>query len=172
MNSKQFGIIFTLLGLIVCVSVLAIKLNQGGLNNPGDLASIAPSTEEVSSEQEKEVSAEKDFFYDSRSEKEQSDSELVDSLKAVIADKNTSKEQKEKAQDELVKKANQTNNENRIEMNVKNQGFDDAVCYIEGDRAKVYIKSNKEIDSRASIAIQEVVQNVANISDVYIEVKK
>ncbi|MGL4730398.1 MAG: SpoIIIAH-like family protein [Clostridium sp.] len=172
MNSKQFGIIFTLLGLIVCVSVLAIKLNQGGINNPGDLASIAPQTEEVSSEKDKEVSAEKDFFYDSRSEKEQSDSELVDSLKAVVADKSTSEDQKEKAQGELVKKTTQTNNENRIEINVKNHGFDDAICYIEGDRAKVYVKSNKEIDTKTSIEIQEIVQDVANISDVYIEVKK
>ncbi|WP_194190292.1 SpoIIIAH-like family protein [Clostridium chrysemydis] len=170
MNSKQFGIIFTLLGLIVCVSILAIKLNKGGINNPGDLASIAPQTKEVSSKEK--VQEEKDFFYDSRSEKEQGDAEVVDSLKAVVADKNTSKDQKKKAQDELVKKSTQTNSENRIEINVKNQGFEDAICYIEGDRAKVFVKSNKELDTKTSVQIQEIVEDVANISDVYIEVKK
>ena len=38
MNKKQFGIIFTLLGLIICVGLLATKLNNGGLNDPDGLS--------------------------------------------------------------------------------------------------------------------------------------
>ena len=48
MTRKQFGIIFTLLGLIVCTAVLAAKLNSEGLNDPTDLASVFPVEETTS----------------------------------------------------------------------------------------------------------------------------
>ena len=46
MTKKQCGIIFTLLALILCVGVLAAKLNNGGLNDPTDLSQVL-STEKV-----------------------------------------------------------------------------------------------------------------------------
>ena len=39
MTKKQFGIIFTLMALIVCVGVLSMKLNKNGLNDPTRLRS-------------------------------------------------------------------------------------------------------------------------------------
>lgn len=40
MTKKQCGIIFTLLALILCVGMLAAKLNNGGLNDPTDLSQV------------------------------------------------------------------------------------------------------------------------------------
>ena len=40
MTKKQFGIIFTLMALIVCVGVLSMKLNESGLTDPTDLGAI------------------------------------------------------------------------------------------------------------------------------------
>ena len=43
MTKKQCGIIFTLLTLILCVGMLAAKLNNGGLNDPTDLSQVLSS---------------------------------------------------------------------------------------------------------------------------------
>ena len=40
MTKKQFGIIFTLMALIVCVGVLSMKLNKNVLNDPTILEAV------------------------------------------------------------------------------------------------------------------------------------
>ncbi|MBS6043592.1 SpoIIIAH-like family protein [Clostridium baratii] len=172
MNKKQFGIIFTLLGLIICVGLLATKLNNGGLNDPDGLSqAVARNDEEKAKENEEETSTQNDFFYDSKSDKEKKDQETIANLKSIAADANTSKEQKASAQKELVQKTKQKDNENRIETSIKNKGIEDAICTIEGTKAKIYVRT-EGIDQKTSIQIQEIVQDIANINDVSIEVKK
>lgn len=173
MNKKQFGIIFTLLGLIICVGLLATKLNNGGLNDPIGLSQVSSVTDEAdkNNEKEAETSAKKDFFYDSRGEKEEKTAETIQNLKAIVNDKNTSKEQKASAQKELLEKTKQKDNEHRVEMNIKNKGIEDVLCTIDGSKAKVFVKT-EGIDQKMSLQIQEIVQDVANINDVSIEVKK
>lgn len=169
MNKKQFGIIFTLLALVICVGLLTSKLNSNGLlNDPGDLEQVLAENED---KKEEETSAQKDFFFDFRSEKAKKDQETVQNYKAIIADKNTSKEQKTRAEKELLEKTKQKNNENRIEMNIKNKGLEDVLCNIDGSKAKIFVKA-EGIDQKLSLQIKEIVQDVANISDLSIEVKK
>lgn len=170
MNKKQFGIIFTLLGLIICVGLLATKLNEGGLNDPTDLSQVLSANEEEK-DKDKETVAQNDFFYDSRSEKETSDAETIANLKAIIEDKNTSEDQKTSAQKQLLEKTKQKDNENRVEINIKNKGVKDVLCTIDGSKAKVFVKTDG-IDEKMSLQIQEIVQDVANINDISIEVKK
>ena len=70
MSTKQFGIIFTLAGLIICVGLLSIKLNSEGLKSPEDLAAAALEGE--TAEKDTEVNEkEDDFFYTARSERQQ-----------------------------------------------------------------------------------------------------
>ncbi|MEG1004381.1 SpoIIIAH-like family protein [Clostridium sp.] len=170
MNKKQFGIIFTLLGLIICVGLLATKLNNGGLNDPDGLSQVVAREEEEKAKAE-ETAAQKDFFFDSRSDKEQKDAETIENLKAIVNDKSTSKEQKNSAQKELLQKTKQKDNENRIEINIKNKGIEDVLCTIDGNKAKIYVRTDG-IDQKTSLQLQEIVQDVANINDVSIEVKK
>jgi len=47
MTKKQCGIIFTLLALIICVGVLAAKLNNGGLNDPTDLSQVLSTDNKI-----------------------------------------------------------------------------------------------------------------------------
>lgn len=61
--------------------------------------------------------------------------------------------------------------EGRIEVNVKNQGFEDVLCSIEGNKVRVVVKA-EEITDADSSAIQEIAENVSGISDVIIESKK
>lgn len=170
MTRKQFGIIFTLLALILCVGVLAAKLNNGGLNDPTDLSQVL-STENIDGG-DKETLSQKDYFYDSRSTREQQDSSTIQNLKAIIADENTSQEKKDDATKELTKKTMDKDKEGRIELSIKNKGYDDALCRLDPDKATVIIKSQNGLEEKDSVAIQEIVQDISNIKDVIIEIQK
>ncbi|MGL5416942.1 MAG: SpoIIIAH-like family protein [Clostridium sp.] len=170
MSSKQFGIIFTLAGLVICVGLLSIKLNSEGLRSPEDMAAVALEGEK---DKDKDVTKEQgeDFFYSAISERNRADAEVVANLTAVVEDKNTAADVKKNAQNELLNKTKTKDNENRIEINIKNKGFKDALCYIEGDKAKIYVKG-ESINQEQSREIKEVVQNIAGITNLTIEVKK
>ena len=182
MTKKQFGIIFTLMALILCVGVLAAKLNNGGLNDPNDLVTLMPdnsSSENIdgvtpasSSDSETEVLNQKDYFYDSRSSKDQQDSATIQTLKDIIADSNTSQEKKDEATKELTQKTLTKDNESRIEVGIKNKGYEDALCTLSANKATVIVKAPAGLEERDSVAIQEIVQDISNIKDVIIEVQK
>lgn len=179
MTKKQCGIIFTLLALILCVGMLAAKLNNGGLNDPTDLSQVL-SSENVTTTADKEAVKDStetsaqtsNYFYDSKSVREQQDSATIQSLKAIISDENTSQDKKDDATEKLTEKTMMKDNEGRIELSIKNKGYDDALCMLEDGKATVIVKSEKAISEKDSIAIQEIVQNISNIKDVIIEVQK
>lgn len=170
MTKKQCGIIFTLLALILCVGVLAAKLNNGGLNDPTDLSQVL-SSEKVNN-QDTEALSQQNYFYNSRSEREQQDSVAIQSLNAIISDANTSKEQKEVATKELTQKTMVKDNEGRIELSIKNKGYEDALCRLDSNKATVIVKSASGLQENETVAIQEIVQDVSKIKDVIIEVQK
>ena len=170
MTKKQCGIIFTLLALIICVGVLAAKLNNGGLNDPTDLSQVL-STEKVNNE-DTEALNQQNYFYNSRSEREQNDSVTIQTLNSIISDANTSKERKDEATKELNQKAMVIDNEARIELGIKNKGYNDALCRLDSNKATVIIKSASGLQENETVAIQELVQDVSKIKDVIIEVQK
>jgi stage III sporulation protein AH len=170
MTKKQCGIIFTLLALILCVGVLAAKLNNGGLNDPTDLSQVL-SPEKVS-DQDAEVLNQQNYFYNAKSERDQMDSATIQTLKSQISDENTSKEQQVVAQKELTQKTMAIDNEGRIELSIKNKGYEDALCRLDSNKATVIVKSATGLKENETIAIQEIVQDVSKIKDVIIEVQK
>ena len=170
MTKKQCGIIFTLLALILCVGVLAAKLNNGGLNDPTDLSQVL-STEKVN-DQDTEALNQQNYFYNSRSSREQQDSATIQTLNSIISDANTSKEQKDVATTELTQKTMARDNEGRIELSIKNKGYEDALCRLDSNKATVIVKSATELQENETVAIQELVQDVSKIKDIIIEVQK
>ena len=170
MTKKQCGIIFTLLALILCVGVLAAKLNNGGLNDPTDLSQVL--SPETINDQDAEVLNQNDYFYASRSERDQNDSATIQSLKSTISDANTSTAQKDAANKELTQKTMVRDNEGRIELGIKNKGYEDALCRLDSNKATVIVKSPVGLQENESVEIQEIVQNVSKIKDVIIEVQK
>ena len=170
MTKKQCGIIFTLLALILCVGVLAAKLNNGGLNDPTDLSQVL-STEKAN-DQDTEALNQENYFYNSKSERDQQDSATIQTLKSTISDANTSKEQKDVATQELNQKTMVKDNEGRIELSIKNKGYEDALCRIDSNKATVIVKSATALQENETVAIQEIVQDVSKIKDVIIEVQK
>ncbi|MGG7143651.1 SpoIIIAH-like family protein [Clostridium nigeriense] len=174
MTKKQFGIIFTLMALIVCVGVIAARLNKTGLNDPTDFSQVISqqgTDEEQNSDDDKETLGSQDYFYTLRSEKEQQDATTMQQLNELIADEQTSQEQKDLATNELRVKTMLVDQEGRIEVNVKNKGFEDVLCSIEGNNVRVVVKTDELTDVDTS-SIQEIVENISGISDVIIEPKK
>ena len=159
MNGKQAGIIVTLLALIICTGILASRVNSEFKTGMDDLTTISS----------KENSA--DFFFDSRSVREQQDAKLMENLNAIIADENTSAEQKQDATNELAVKTAAMDSETRVELSIKSKGYEDALCFIDGNKARVVIKNEQELSQDQANAIQDIVINVAKIYDVEIESK-
>lgn len=175
MTKKQFGIIFTLMALIVCIGVIAAKLNKTGLNDPTDFSQVISQGTEENKDNEKKDDKEtlgtQDYFYSLRSERDQKDAATIQQLTSLKNDVNTSQEQKDLADNELREKTMVIDKESRIEVNVKNQGFEDVLCSIEGNKVRVVVKAD-EVTEADSASIQEIAENVSGISDVIIESKK
>lgn len=173
MTKKQFGIIFTLLGLIVCTALLAAKLNNQGLNEPGDLnASII--TESKEEEKDTETISQKDFFIDSRTEREQNDARTIQNLKDIAENKNATDAQKVDASAELTKITKVQAQQNKIELNIKNKGYEDALCEITDNqtRANIMVKAPNGLTEKDGAVIQQIVQDASGIKEVSIDVKK
>lgn len=168
MTRKQFGIIFTLLALIVCVGVLAAKVNGSLPESPGDLN----PTIKLTDDEDKDVS--KDYFYDQRNEKAQIDSTTMDSLKQIMDNANATKSEKEDASKQYSSLVMSKNYSSKIELAIKGKGFEDALCLIEGDgtKATVVVKSKEELSQSQANEILQTVINVSKIKDVKIEVKQ
>lgn len=178
MTKKQAGIICTLLALIVCTALLAARLNNGGLNDPTDLSTIMLTEEDKNNidkekEEETETLSTQDFFYNSRSEREQKDATTMQNLKAIVDNANTSEEQKVDANKEIQKITLKQDKQKTIELNLKNKGYEEALCEISEnqDKASIIVKID-ELSEGQGAEIQEIVENASNIKEVTIQSKK
>lgn len=175
MTKKQCGIIFTLLALIICTGVLATKLNNEGLNDQSNVPFVTANNiiNNENDEDTETLNQQQNQFYEAKSEREQQNSSTIQNLNAIIADANTSQEQKDEATKELTKKTMVIDNEGRIELNIKNKcAIDDVLCMLEDSKATVIVKSATGLEEADSVAIQEIVEDVSNVKDVVIEVQK
>lgn len=173
---KQAGILLTLLVGIICVGLLAHRVNTQLVENGQYTAAVKETDKEEekngATDKKKGEEASNDYFYELKSTKEQEDQKAVQTLRAIIADENTSKDQKAKATEELTKKTTNSSNESRIELNIKSKGFAEAVCFIQDDSARVVVKKDGKLTEKETMEIQDMVKNVSQIYDVQIELAK
>ena len=167
MTRKQFGIIFTLMALIVCVGILSSKLNSTGANDPTDLAAVL-SQGETDNKNAEETLSTNEYFYSMRLNKEQNDAKLEDQMKAVVNDPNASQENKDMANNALIEKANVKSLEGRVELDVMNKGYEDVLCMIDINKVKVYVKVNDTLSKEDSAMIQKVVEDITTLSEITI----
>lgn len=170
-NSKQAMILVTLMVGILCVGVLAHNVNKN-YSSDGDFALAMKEAGKQNEEKKSDDSkTSADYFYETRSIREQGDQKEVETLKAIIADDNTSKDQKENATEKLTSKTNNRNLENRIELNVKSKGYKDVICFLDDDKARVIISQNDKLKEEQTLEIQDIVKDVAKVYDIQIEAK-
>ena len=169
MTKKQFGIIFTLMALIVCVGVLSMKLNENGYNDPTSLeAVLKQNTDNTKTDSAtEETLSTTEYFYSMRLTKEQQDEKYVDDMKAITEDANASQESKDIANNALVEKAKMKDQESRVESEIRNKGYEDALCIInENKTVKVYVKVEDVLTEENSASIKKVVEDITTLNDV------
>ena len=166
MTKKQFGIIFTLMALIVCVGVLSMKLNESGLTDPTDLGAM------LLDGSEEETMSTQDYFYNLRTQKAQSDSKIKEEMKAITEDASASQEAKDIANNSLIQKAQLQEQESRVEMGVMNKGYEDAICMIDSNRVTVYVKVDDAPTIEETASLQQLVEEITGLRDIQIETRK
>ena len=169
MTKKQFGIIFTLMALIVCVGVLSMKLNENGYNDPTSLeAVLKQNTDNTKTDAAtEETLSTTEYFYSMRLTKEQQDEKYVDDMKAITEDANASQESKDIANNALVEKAKMQDQESRVESEIRNKGYEDALCMINDNKTvKVYVKVKDVLSEENSATIKKVVEDITTLTDV------
>lgn len=169
MTKKQFGIIFTLMALIVCVGVLSMKLNENGYNDPTSLeAVLKQNTDNTKTDAAtEETLSTTEYFYSMRLTKEQQDEKYVDDMKAIIEDANASQESKDIANNALVEKTKMKDQESRVESEIRNKGYEDALCMINDNKTvKVYVKVDDVLSEENSAAIKKIVEDITTLTDV------
>ena len=169
MTKKQFGIIFTLMALIVCVGVLSMKLNENGYNDPTSLeAVLKQNTDNTKTDAAtEETLSTTEYFYSMRLTKEQQDEKYVDDMKAITEDANASQESKDIANNALVEKTKMKDQESRVESEIRNKGYEDALCMINDNKTvKVYVKVDDVLSEEKSAAIKKIVEDITTLTDV------
>ena len=169
MTKKQFGIIFTLMALIVCVGVLSMKLNENGYNDPTSLeAVLKQNTDNTKTDAAtEETLSTTEYFYSMRLTKEQQDEKYVDDMKAITEDANASQESKDIANNALVEKTKMKDQESRVESEIRNKGYEDALCMINDNKnVKVYVKVDDVLSEENSAAIKKIVEDITTLTDV------
>ena len=169
MTKKQFGIIFTLMALIVCVGVLSMKLNENGYNDPTSLEDVlSQNTDNTKTDAAtEETLSTTEYFYSMRSTKEQQDEKYVNDMKAITEDANASQESKDIANNALVEKAKMQDQESRVESEIRNKGYEDALCMINDNQTvKVYVKVEDVLSEENSAVIKKVVEDITTLTDV------
>ena len=169
MTKKQFGIIFTLMALIVCVGVLSMKLNENCYNDPTSLeAVLKQNTDNTKTDAAtEETLSTTEYFYSMRLTKEQQDEKYVDDMKAITEDANASQESKDIANNALVEKAKMQDQESRVESEIRNKGYEDALCMINDNKTvKVYVKVEDVLSEENSAVIKKVVEDITTLTDI------
>ncbi|MBQ5696010.1 MAG: SpoIIIAH-like family protein [Clostridium sp.] len=164
MTRKQMGIILTLMALIVCVGVLSMKLNENGLlDQQVGLESVLEKNDDST----KETLSTSEYFYSMRLTKEQQDEKYIDDMKAITEDVNASQESKDLANNALVEKTKMKDQESRVESEIRNKGYEDALCMINDNKiVKVYVKVDEVLSEEEAATIKKVVEDITTLNDV------
>lgn len=169
MNKKQAVIIGTLLALIVCAGVLATKLNNPLYVNGTDSGS-KQSTVSFNNNDKKNNKSQ--FFDETKLTREQKSAETLQTLKTLIDDKNVSKENRDDAAKKYTELAMNTNYESKIEATLKSKGYEDAICSIEDNKARVIVKGKDKLTDKDTREIKNVVMGISKIQEVEITTKQ
>lgn len=165
MNKKQGVIIVVLLALIVCAGVLATKLNAdldyvagNDLSGGKDAISLSDSSSS-------------NFFQESQIIRDNNTSTALQTLKALIDDEHTAKEDRAELSKQYSELVLAQTNQNQIETILKSKGYEETLCLVQDNKVTVIIKSAEKLSESQQKQIQDVVMDVTQIRDVEIQLK-
>lgn len=164
MNKKQAVIIVVLLALIVCMGVAATKFQSPLYVNGTDSGNKSA----ISLNNQKKTSAKADFFTEARLTRDNENNQYLQNLKAMIDDKNVSKEKKSDAESKYLKFSTDVSNEGKIETALKSKGYEDAICQITNDKVSIIIKGKDKVTDQQAREIKNEVVKISKLNQVEI----
>jgi len=166
MNKKQSGIIVTLVVLIVLAGYLATKVNGPLYVNDTDFT----SENAVSLKQSKNSST---YFVEAKLTRDTQSASALQTIKLLMDDANTPKQQKETAAEQYLNISTATQNESDIELAIKAQGFEEALCSIVDDKVDILVKTEKKELSKEELrGIQDVVMSKTKLEKIVVSIKE
>lgn len=164
MNKNQSIIVVSLLVLLCFTGYLAIKLNNpifdGNISGEGKKSAAAIST------------ANNAFFVEQKLTRDRNNAATYEKLQSLIDNNNTIAQEKQQASEDFRLLALNSQKEIDLESRLKGKGFDDIICFIDGNKVKVYVKSKVDLNEEQIKSIKEEVFTSTNIKDIDITVKK
>lgn len=159
MNKKQTIIISVLLVLIVFAGYLATQVN----------GPLYVTDDQFIGETAK-TSTKSNFFTEAVIERDQAQTQAIQTLKALLDDESVPAEQKAQAAEEYKTLALQPEKEVNIELALKSQGYEEALCTLDKDKATIIVKSEQELSDQQARQIKDVVMSKADIKNIEIKV--
>lgn len=176
MNKKQAAIIVTLLILIVCAGVLATKLNNplyvNGGDNTNGKSTNSFNNSDSNSNKDNNSNNKSQYFDESKLTRDQKNAQTLQTLKTLIDDQNVAKSSRDEAAQKYTQLAMNTNYESKIETTLKSKGYEDAICSIENNKARVIIKTKDKLTDKDTRDIKNVVVGISKVEDIEIETKQ
>ncbi|MBU5482943.1 SpoIIIAH-like family protein [Clostridium sp. MSJ-11] len=165
MNKKQAAIIVTLSALIVCMGLLATRLNNP-LYVQGDGEKSAIS---LKNNEKDKVGVNSNYFVEAKMARDNKNAQTLQDLKIIMEDKNISQEQRDKTAEQYVSLSMASTHENKVELNLQAKGYEDVVCLVNDDRATVIVKAKEKLTDKQTKEIQSVVISETKIKNVEIQ---
>jgi stage III sporulation protein AH len=165
MNKKQAGIIVTLLALIVCAGLLAVRVNSPlneGMQEVWTLNNKNDSTEKSTS----------DFLVSTKMERDNNQASVITGLQTVMNNDKLSQEQRDSASQKFTMLNLAQDQEMKIEQSLKSKGFE-SVCFVENnnEKARVVVQA-KELSAEQRKTIQDAIMSVAKYKDMEVQLKQ
>lgn len=160
-------IIMSCLTLMLAVAVYINYTTAPEIKEPDSIVSVSDEADTVSYGETEFVNAEADasadYFAQARIDKMNNRDEAIQTLQSMIGGGDiTEDEQVVKALD-AVEVSKLIESEGTIESLVKAQGFKDCVAYLDGESAKVVVKT-EGLDKAQAASIKEIILDQSDIS--------
>ena len=161
-------IIMSCLTLMLAVAVYINYTTAPEIKEPDKIVSVSEETDNVSYGETEFVNAEaeptaEDYFAQARLDKINNRDEAVQTLQSMIGGGDlTEDEQVVKALD-AVEVSKLIESEGTIESLIKAQGFGDCVAYLDGQSAKVVVKT-EGLDKAQAASIKEIILDQSDVS--------
>lgn len=141
--------------------------DKSSLVDPTDLGAKL-----LENDKEEQTMSTENYFYNLRTQKAESDEKSKEEMELITKDLNASKEAKDIAIKWLNEKNKLQEQEVEVEREIINKGYIDAICMIDSNKVTIYVhvKSTPTIEETNSL--QQLVEDITELSDIQIEMKK
>lgn len=161
-------IIMTCLTLMLAIAVYINYTASPDLAKKGDSVKVAEMGDTVNYGETEFVNAQaepqsSDYFAQARLDKMNNRDEAVQTLQTIIGGGDLTEEELVMNAIDAVEVSKLIESEGTIESLVKAQGYDDCVAYLDGETAKVVIKT-EGLDKAQAACIKEIILGETNIS--------